>query len=522
MPQRAKNPEHRWYFYPIEPPEDVLEWENWPQYQVCIPGPLISYLLNVMRIYQWDGRVKTDDPAKAAAFVQAWNDLVARVGASVESAECEAVPYPIFRMNPDNHCQMQQSLDSGATWTTVLDTGACQPVIPTPPPMIRLRQNPTQPQLLQQSLDSGATWTTAYDYSKYQNPFSSHTDTVIYNTEVNTFIENNNTLWDESSHDVTIFAPELVFNGSPQDADRNKAICYASRVFVSTIMETAFQSAATPSAGDSFAGLVFTAVVTALGTAIGGPVGAAIGAFFSTSLIAIVNSASDQWTRERYSQYEDQLVCCMYTALKDEIPTQARFAAAFSGSECDLNPEAQEFVDALITPLLTDEQSFLAFMRLAAEGVQLGAFLPECPCDPPPPEDCHDFAISDYGWYPGNNTGVPSEQFGHYDPGAGLAPWPSSPFYFYWWRPATGSSQLVNSVTFEFNQTTTKFRFSRGSGGIVLEYDGSATTTVTFDNSTDPGVFPIDLNAAFVSTFDVFYAPSDTMRVVAFCWDPAV
>lgn len=382
MPQHAKNPQHRFYFYPVEPPEDVFDWASWPSYQVCIPGPLISYLLNVMKIYQWPGRVKTDDPAAADSFVQAWNDLIARVGASVE---CDPMPYPILRQNPENACQTQQSLDGGATWTVVIDTSVCQPVIP---PMIRLRQNPTQPQLLEQSLDSGATWTTAYDYSKYKQPLSRQIENNSYNNEVNNYTTENTTLWDESSHDVNIFAPDLVFDGTAKDGDRNKAICYASRVFVSAIMEIAFQSAAHPGGGDSLAALAFTAVTTGIGAWFGGPFGAAIGAFFGAGLIELANRGTDAYTREVYGQYEDNLVCCMYTALKDSIPTQAAFAAAFSGSDCVLDSTAQKFVDEMLTPLLTQDKMFLAFLRSAAEGVSLGDFLPDCPCEP---QNCLDF-----------------------------------------------------------------------------------------------------------------------------------
>jgi hypothetical protein len=122
MPQHAKNPEHRWYFYPIAPPSDVMEWESWPEYQVCVPGPLISYLLNCMRIYQWPGRVLTDDPAEANAFVQAWNDLVARVGASVE---CVPVPQFDIRQNPEDCTIIQMTSDGGATWIDKVFLSGC-------------------------------------------------------------------------------------------------------------------------------------------------------------------------------------------------------------------------------------------------------------------------------------------------------------------------------------------------------------------------------------------------------------
>lgn len=313
-----------------------------------------------------------------------------------DSPDCEEfdMPYPILRQNPENECQMQQSVDGGTSWTTVFDSSVCQPEIPAAPvipPVIQFRQNRTRPEWLEESFDAGLTWRIAYDYSKYKARNLTHIENAISQIETNNYITENNNLWDSSSHDVNVFAPELVFDSTDKDADRNKAICYAVRVFVKTIMETAFQAAATTSPGEGLLGLVFEGVSTGIGAFLGGPFGAAVGAFFSTSLLAVADQGTNVHRRETYGQYEDEMVCCMYTTLKDDIPTQAAFEASFSGAFCDLNPDAQAFVDALITPLLSSDTNFLAFLRLAAEGVALGEFLPDCPCDDP--GECTEFVL---------------------------------------------------------------------------------------------------------------------------------
>lgn len=299
--------------------------------------------------------------------------------------DCEPeMPFPTFRMNPENSCQMQQSVDGGTTWTTVLDTSVCMPEIPafpTIPPMLRLRQHPDNPAILQQSLDGGSMWTTAYDYSKYRPASATIVENIAYNSQVNNFITENNMTWIAAGENPAIFAPQLVFDSGAGDVDRNLAICYACRVFVRTIMEAAFKEAEDPSFLDDLAAIAFTALGGGIGAFLGGPVGAAAGAFLGQELITLLRGAGSDWTRGTYSAYEDQLICCMYNHLKDSIPTQAAFSASFGG--CSLPSDAQEFVDALVVPLLDDEQNYLTFLRLAAEGVSLAEFLPECPCVDP-------------------------------------------------------------------------------------------------------------------------------------------
>lgn len=375
MPQHAQNPEHRWYFYPVEPPEDVLDWESWPQYQVCIPGPLISYLLNVMRVYQWPGRVKTDDPEEAAAFVQAWNDLVARVGASVESAECAPVPYPIFRMNPDNHCQTQQSLDGGATWTTILDTSACQPTIP---PMIQFRQNPTQPYLLEQSHNSGTSWTTAFDYRKYKPSSSSSGDTTVYNIQ-NETINNETNIWNDNPT-VNNYAPNMVYDPTPTPGNdqRDKAICYAIGAWYDVMKEAAISYVANQNdalAATGAAGV--TAAVSVFGTPFAGFLaGAIVGA-----LVKGISVFAAGLTAGRYDAARTDIICCMYDALQGDTLTQARFQA--SVSSCGFDPDTDsEDVRVLVNALVQEQAVYLSFLKAASTGFDYASFaeLPDCLC----------------------------------------------------------------------------------------------------------------------------------------------
>lgn len=398
--------------------------------------------------------------------------------------------YPIFRMNPDNACQTQQSLDSGVTWTTILDTSACMPTIPafpTIPPMIRFRQHPTSPQILQQSFDGGSTWATAYDYSKYKSSTTKYVENVTYNNVVNNFNTETNNLWETSEHNINIFAPDLVPDGTPKDGDRNKAICYALRVTLHAMMETQF--ALTEGEGTIVddmlgfgLGLIGTIAGGAVGT-LGGPggtvAGAAIGGILSSEGVKFLISANGDYERGVYGQYEDEYLCCMYTALKDSVPSASAFSSSLSGS-CDLNSEAQTFADYL-GPVLEDEQVYLSFLRLASEAVSMGKFLPDCPCEEEEPEDdCMDLTDIDNPWYPfqGPGSGWGTKTTSGLKPDVYIAD--GLPYLKF---VLVTSAPLSSSVTFKFNQPTTNMRFTYISGITYTKtYTGPATTEIVFDN----------------------------------------
>lgn len=394
MPQHAKNPEHRWYFYPVEPPETVLSWETWQTYSVCIPGPLIPYLLNVMRVYQWEGRVKSEYEDERKAFVEAWNDLIARVGAAVE---CETMPYPIFRQNPLNGCQMQQSLDNGETWVTVMDASACSVPADPAPPMIRLRQSPTQPKLLEQSLNSGSSWTTAYDFSLYTIGRNVIQEQILYNQTTNILNEYNQT-WNNSPT-VNNFAPSLVFNGTSDDAHRDAAICYAVGIWYDAAKTSAIELKR--SGGDSqaaFAAGIAGAAAGMIGSPVFGVIVAAVvGALVKGIETLFTNISDGNWASAR-----NDIICCMYEGLMGETLTEARFQAGVSACGFDTG-SVSEAIRELIHLLLQERDVYLSFIRFASEGFQFAQYgiLPDCLCDDEEPgtwEKTFDLLGGANGW----------------------------------------------------------------------------------------------------------------------------
>jgi hypothetical protein len=131
-------------------------------------------------------------------------------------------------------------------------------------------------------------------------------------------------------------------------------------------------------------------------------------------------------------------------------------------------------------------------------------------------ESCVNLTISDGGWEASDAGGNPNPNFGFWDSGSGLAPHsPDKAFYFI--RAGTAGVS-ADSVTFTFNEAVTDFRFGR-QGGAAVDYSGAATTTVTFDATTDPGFFPFDLSLASYITTSTNLAVTTTFRVTEFCYD---
>lgn len=405
MPQHAKNPEHRWYFYPVEPPETVLSWETWQTYSVCIPGPLIPYLLNVMRVYQWEGRVKSEYEDERKAFVEAWNDLIARVGASVE---CNPMPYPIFRQNPANGCQMQQSLDNGETWVTVMDASACSVPADPAPPMIRLRQSPTQPKLLEQSLNSGSSWTTAYDFSLYTVGRNVIQEQILYNQTTNILNEYNQT-WNNNPT-VNNFAPNLVFNGTSDDAHRDAAICYAVGVWYDAAKTAAIELKR--SGGDSqaaFAASVSGAAAGMIGSPVLGViVGAIVGGLVKAISTLFANISDENWNESR-----SDIICCLYEGLMGETLTEARFQAGVSACGFDTG-SVSEAIRELVHLLLQERDVYLSFIRFASEGFQFAQYgiLPDCLCDDEEPSEIIIETDPGGNWLDGGWSGGTVENMG--------------------------------------------------------------------------------------------------------------
>lgn len=486
MPQHAKNPQHRFYFYPIPPPEDVHEWQLWPTYNVCIPGPLISYLLNVMRVYQWEGRVKSDDPSERQAFVEAWSDLIARVGASVE---CDPMPYPILRQNPADTCQMQQSIDGGETWVTVFDSSICQPIIP---PMIRFRQNPSNVLQVQQSHDGGSSWTLAFTFSAV--PALTAGDTLYITNTLQTNLTNIVNTYNTAGDTVISIAPDFVFDGSSNDDFRELLLCWGCREVVRISCEMVLAARAKDAIGMGIASFVLTVVGVVI--AAGGSAGTGgFGTPFFVGLGAAISGiAGTLWAGITTDQLNNETVrenvaCCMYNALSGSTPDRAAFAASLNGCEFEFGSVEAQMAGAIAASLDSDEvhASWLDYAQQNYRAAELG-LLTACPCeDEEPPPDCLDFTTSANGWFsnPGGGGG-----WGVRDSG-GLAGqlFAGDGLYYFDWRMATVSGSWTE-IEVHFNQSVTGFELLYGGTLIMVRNTGTIGNVMTASISTKETATP--------------------------------
>lgn len=128
---------------------------------------------------------------------------------------------------------------------------------------------------------------------------------------------------------------------------------------------------------------------------------------------------------------------------------------------------------------------------------------------------CVDLTASDGSWYASNNLGTPTSGFGSWVSGQGLAPNGTA---FFFTHTAGTTSETINSATFTFNAPVTTFTL-RKLGGTVYAYSGDPVSTVTFDATSYPALFPINLNTtAICISFPANIAPSSAFRVEEWCY----
>lgn len=302
---------------------------------------------------------------------------------------------PIFRMNPENSCQMQQSTNGGLSWTTVLDTSACQPTIP---PMIQLRQHPTQRNLLLQSHDNGVTWTTAYNYALYRPPSGNSVGDVMYITNISqdtlTTIVNT---YNDNSQTVISIAPDLVYDSTEDDDIRDVLVCWACREIVKIMCEAE----------------IANRNVQAIGAAVGSAVLAIVGALIDAGIIvvsggsgtplaiavasALTGVAGALWAGVSTDVLSNEgaredVACCMYNALKGASPERTAFLASLDG--CEFAPGSmQAQLSGAIAGQLSQPDMHAAWLNYAQENyraAELG-LLSDCPCDEEEPIEITDW-----------------------------------------------------------------------------------------------------------------------------------
>jgi hypothetical protein len=151
--------------------------------------------------------------------------------------------------------------------------------------------------------------------------------------------------------------------------------------------------------------------------------------------------------------------------------------------------------------------------------VSVGALKTDATCDceeEPPQEGCINLAADQNGWFAGNVFAQPTPDFGNYQ--SGLGPSITSPLNFFWLWETPIEHVGVTSITFKHNQAITGLgmgRLSLGGGS----YSGPATNETTFDNTTHPGQFPMNIGTyykMYVTTANN-QAPSSGFRITEVC-----
>lgn len=253
-----------------------------------------------------------------------------------------------------------------------------------------LRQNPTNKCQLQQSVDGGVTWSLAFDYSLCIPRSNAVQNYTVYN-QIQQTIHNYNQTWN-SNPTVNNYAPNMVYDESSDDINRDIIICYAIGVFYDMVVKGYVELVA--SNNDEVAavgGTLAGAAVSTFGTPFAGAlVGVIVGGL--VKLMATVGAGIQQSTLEAG---RDEVICCMYTGLRGETPTETRFQQ--SVDSCDLEGDA-EIARSILQPLLQGHDVYLAFLRFANEGFQFAesGLLPDCPCV----VECYtwNFDIGESGW----------------------------------------------------------------------------------------------------------------------------
>lgn len=264
----------------------------------------------------------------------------------------------LFRQNPANNCQLQQSLDGGETWETIFDFSLCE--------------------LNVQVSQSGS----VYDFSR---------DSV---STMNEYVENYTT--------INEFAPALVYDESGQDIDRDQALCFTLGAWYDTAKEVYAQKLQTSGGYQTIAlgvaaalGAVLTAITFGLAAVAAGAIGA-VAAAVVAGMIEIGVNISANVSRDQWGDYKDDIVCCIYSNIKGGTLTQEAFQAMMLG--CDTDETSGYIIDALEELTSTDE-SYVTFLKLWEQGYSIGqvGILPACPCEEEWTE-VFDFAVSNGGW----------------------------------------------------------------------------------------------------------------------------
>ncbi len=237
--------------------------------------------------------------------------------------------------------------------------------------MFLLRQNPEDSCQLQQSIDGGETWTVAFDYD-----LCLPSDIVAAAAKFEggqQFIDDTNDVY---LGDITNVAPEWEY-GDEGDVNRDNALCWAIRQYVdmicditaSAISESIEDSVGLLKLGETAVGSIFSVMTLASFF----PAAAAVGAlavivakllteaFADEVLIAL--GVFDDPAPFGDQAARDDVACLMFLALEGQTPTIALWRASAAGS---LSGDA-ETIRVVVEASCDNEDNFVQFLAFVED-----------------------------------------------------------------------------------------------------------------------------------------------------------
>jgi microcystin-dependent protein len=342
-----------------------------------------------------------------------------------------------------------------------------------------LRQNPANDCQLEQSINNGASWTLAYDYSLCL-PKQNNLEIIDRINDLTDLINGLIDIYDGTPESID---PVVVY-GDENDALRDDALCFALYVYVLSVMEAAIEaykqgfetsSGYLDGIGNILGGATGLITLFAGGVITPLAIGFAVGGLLFKSA-AILDPLFDDIfgnAPEVNTDAVEAVACCMFSNLVGATVTQAAFGNSLFGCSWPEDEEIQLVADTVALTLI-DTPSYLAFLKYLADIIPAaidGVVLP-CPCSQ---EICEHFDLEAPALPPnvtpftGNifvaNTGVRAS-----DPETGnsAAVW-DSPI----------GAVLIRSVEYEFNNSG-----QPNQSRILTIWNGE---NVVYNDGVDPG-----------------------------------
>lgn len=305
-------------------------------YLYCFTNRERLALLSIANVLHWKTRWKSD-----VGIVD--EDAIGSLASKIEEILMANLRLR-FRPDPNDPCRVEYSVDDGVTWELAWDAGACL------------------------SKSSGSIHITVSNYATYQTVINE--TTIVYDG------------------DVTNIAPDWAYGGSG-NAHRNNAMCYALRIYVDLICDTAI-ALNKKSIKDDLWGIA-NAISDALAdaAAIFYTLGEIIGEYAAIPAVALAlgkvgSEVLEIWLREDWESYDDsdareEVLCYALERMINATPAFPTWEGMLGGFTGSANAE---IIAEAVEASLHDEDVFMEYMLLMSSviGVSEAGVDLMCPC----------------------------------------------------------------------------------------------------------------------------------------------